>query len=123
MPEEKRFAKHSFFRRIQALWIGNPAKNGARFREAGMTSDDWMSPFGAFQVYCVQADSHGLVDGGLRTGPPELLFDADFQDQVEADRKFEELVREAEAEGFRVPTMIDIIDFQAKAQEQKRAKG
>lgn len=122
MPQEKKiFAKYYIFRRNQALWNGNAAEDGARFRQVCMTSDEWFSPFGAFQVYCLQAAGQGLERGILRVGPPELLFDGDFNGQAEADKKFEELVRQAEKEGFRVPNMMEVLEFQAKVQEQKKA--
>jgi len=44
-----------------------------------MTSNEWASPFGVFQVYCLQGTGQGLKDGTLHVGPPELLFDGDFQ--------------------------------------------
>jgi hypothetical protein len=63
-----------------------------------------------------------LKDGTLQVGPPELIFDEDFQGQADADKKFQELVKQAEREGFRVPSSMDILEFQAKAQEQRTAK-
>ena len=36
-----------------------------------MTSNDWASPFGVFQVYCLQGTGQGLQEGTLRVGPPE----------------------------------------------------
>ena len=61
----------------------------------------------------------GLKGCTLRLGPPELLFDGDFQGQGEADKKFAELIRQAQQEGFRVPLAIEMLEFQAKAQEQR----
>ena len=98
-------------------------RHGARFRQVCMTSNEWASSFGVFQVYCLQGAGHGLKDGTLQVGPPELVFDADFQGQADADKKFDELVKQAQGEGFRVPSTMDILEFQAKAQQQIRAKG
>ncbi len=123
MPEDKKvFARYHIVRGSQTMWIGDAAENGARFREVRMHSNDSTSPFGVFQVYCLQGRGQGLKDGTLRVGPPELLFDADFQGQEEADNKFAELIRQAQQEGFRVPSAIEMLEFQAKAQEQSRAK-
>jgi GNAT superfamily N-acetyltransferase len=123
MPEEKKiFARYYIVRGNQALWIGDAAENGARFRQICITSNDWASPFGVFQVYCLQGTSKGLKDGTLQIGPPELLFDGDFQGQGDADRKFNELIEQAKREGFRIPSGIELIEFEAKAQEQRRAK-
>ena len=124
MPEEKTiFARYYIVRGNLALWIGNAAENGARFRHICMTSNDWASPFGVFQIYCLQGTSQGLQKGSLQVGPPELLFDADFQGQAEADQKFEELTKQAEKEGFRVPSSMEMLEFQAKAQEQRGTEG
>jgi hypothetical protein len=123
MPEQKKvFSRYYIVRGNCALWIGNAAEGGARFRQVCMTSDDWASPFGVFQVYCLQGTGHGLKDGTLHMGPPELLFDGDFQGQKNADKKFQELIEQAEREGFRVPSTMEMLDFQAKAQEQPAAK-
>jgi hypothetical protein len=124
MPEKKEiFARYYIVRGNRALWIGNAADDGARFRQVCMTSNDWASPFGVFQVYCLQGTGQGLKGGILHVGPPELLFDGDFQDQADADKKFTGLVKQAESEGFRVPSSIEMLEFQSKAQEQMRAKG
>jgi|SRR6185437_3609652 len=122
MPEKKIFARYYIVRGNQALWIGNAAENGARFRQVCMTSDEWASSFGVFQVYCLQGTSEGLERGALRVGQPELLFDADFEGQPNADKKFQELIQEAQREGFRVPTAMDLLEFQARAQEQRRER-
>jgi len=55
--------------------------------------------------------------------PPELVFDADFQGQADADKRFKELVKEAQSGGFRVPATMEILEFQSKAQEQMKARG
>jgi hypothetical protein len=123
MPEKKIFSRYYIVRGNQSLWIGNAVEDGARFRQVCMTSNEWASSFGVFQVYCLQGTGHGLKDGTLEVGPPELIFDDDFQGQAEADKKFQELVQQAQGEGFRVPSTMDILEFQAKAQQQMRAKG
>ena len=122
MPEKKIFSRYYIVRSNQALWIGNAVEDGTRFRQVCMTSDEWASPFGVFQVYCLQGVSHGLKDGTLQVGPPELIFDGDFQGQADADKKFEELVSQAENEGFRVPSTMEILEFQSKAQAQMRSQ-
>jgi hypothetical protein len=121
MAEKKEiFSRYYIVRGNQALWVGNAVEDGARFRQVCMTSNEWASPFGVFQVYCLQGTGQGLKDGTLHVGPPELLFDDDFQDQADADKKFAELVKQAESEGFRVPSTMQMLEFQAKAQEQRR---
>jgi|ERR1043166_2588147 hypothetical protein len=122
MGEEKKiFSRYYIVRENQALWTGNAAENGARFRQICMTSNEWMSSFGIFQVYCLQGTGQGLKDGILQVGPPELLFDGDFQGLPDADKKFQELVKQAEREGFRELSTMEILEFEAKAQEQQRA--
>jgi hypothetical protein len=121
MAEKKEiFSRYYIVRGNQALWVGNAVEDGARFRQVCMTSNERASPFGVFQVYCLQGTGQGLKDGTLHVGPPELLFDDDFQDQADADKKFAELVKQAESEGFRVPSTMQMLEFQAKAQEQRR---
>lgn len=124
MPGDKKiFARYYIVRGNQALWIGDAAEDGAQFRQVCITSNEWASPFGVFQVYCLQGTGKGLKDGTLQVGPPELLFDGDFASQTDADRKFKELVEQANQKGFRVPSGMEMIDFQAKAEEQRRRKG
>jgi hypothetical protein len=122
MPEKKEiFSRYYIVRGNRTLWVGNAVEDGARFRQVCITSNEWASPFGVFQVYCLQGTGQGLKDGTLHVGPPELLFDNDFQGQADAEKQFAELVKQAESEGFRVPSSIEMLEFQAKAQEQRRA--
>lgn len=120
MQEAKKiFARYYIVRGNQSLWVGNAADDGARFRQVCITSNEWASPFGVFQVYCLQGIGQGLKYGTLHVGPPELVFDADIDGLSRAEEKFSELVRQAQQEGYRVPSIIETLEFQAKAQQQK----
>jgi hypothetical protein len=84
------------------LWEGAPPKDGSRFREFFITSDEWSSMAGAFQVYCVEGVSNKLNDGFLAISDDnkQLMFDEDFVGFEAADMKYKELVAVAHKEGF-----------------------
>ena len=116
MPEQKEhYARYVIVRGHQALWKGDPSEKGAQFRQVVITSDEWMLTTGAFQVYALEGRGSGIVDHKLSVEPnPKVLFDADFNGLEAASKKSGDLVKEAEALGFRVITFIEEMEFQAK---------
>jgi len=121
--DKSNFARYGFIRGMETLWMGKAEQKGSRCRQVCMTSPDWASPFGTFQVYSVQGVSQGVVDGTLHTSPPELLFDADFADYQAAEKKFSELAAQSQKEGFDPLTMQDWIDFQIAVQRAALGAG
>jgi hypothetical protein len=119
--ERKIYSRYVFNRGLQTLWKGDAAENGSQFRSIAITSDEFNSTQGIFQVLALQGIGKGIQDGKF-TGSkdePEVLLDQDFRGLDEAGKKFDELVAEAECKGFNKITFMDIIDFEEKARQWK----
>jgi hypothetical protein len=118
MEERKHYARYYVVRGHHALWKGDPAEKGSRFRQAAITSNEWNSTQGIFQVYALEGTGEGIRDGksAVSAHDPNTLFDGDFQGLDAAAKKFDEMVKEAQAQGFRSVTLLDELRFQAKLQ-------
>jgi hypothetical protein len=116
MENRKHYARYYVVRGHQALWKGDPAESGAQFRQIAITSNEWNSTQGTFQVYAVEGAGEGIRDGKLAVSgnDPNVLFDGDFQGLDVAAKKFDEIVKEALDLGFRLVTLMDELRFQAK---------
>jgi len=112
---KKSYARYFIIRGNHALWNGDPAVSGARFRQVVITSNEWNSTEGTFQVYALEGTGRGIVDAKLSVLPqPTVLFDGDFQGLDAAGEKFEQITKEAQAQGFRSISLIDELEFQSK---------
>jgi len=118
--ERKPYARYYIVRGHQALWRGDPAEKGSRFRGFAITSNEFFSTTGTFQVYGLEGTGEGIRDGKLATSEsePTVLFDEDFQGLDGAGKKFDELLKQSRAEGFKPVTLLDEMAFQAKLQGQ-----
>jgi hypothetical protein len=118
MEEERKiYSRYVFNRGLQTLWKGDAAITGSQFRSIAITSDEFNSTQGIFQVLALEGIGKGIEGGkfaGSR-GDPQVLFDKDFRGLDEAGKKFGELVVAAERDGFMRITFMDIIDFEEKA--------
>ena len=117
MAEERKvYARYLFNRGLQTLWKGDPAKEGAQFREVAISSDEFNSTQGTFQVYELEGTGLGVKDGKFAGSDkkPRVVFDKDIRGLDEAVKKFTELVKEAEGQGFQRITLIDILEFESK---------
>ena len=114
--KRKIIARYYIVRGNQALWNGDPAESGAQFRQVVITSDEWNSTRGIFQVYALAGVGKGIQNGKLAvsTDDPKVLFDQDFQGLEAASKKLTEIVEEAVAEGFKPVSLIDVLEFEAK---------
>jgi hypothetical protein len=120
--ERKIYSRYVFNRGLQTLWKGDAAKPGSQFRSIAITSDEFNSTQGIFQVLALEGIGRGIQDGkfaGSRDDP-KVLFDKDFRGLDEAGQHFHEFVIAAEREGFRKISFVDIIDFEEKARESKQ---
>lgn len=120
--ERKIYSRYVFNRGLQTLWKGDAAKPGSQFRSIAITSDEFNSTQGMFQVLALEGMGRGIQDGKFAGSKddPKVLFDKDFHGLDEAGKKFDEFVLAAEREGFRKISFMDIIDFEEKARESKR---
>ena len=117
MPNERKpYARYYIIRGHQALWKGDPSEKGAQFRQLVITSNEFNSTQGIFQLYGLEGTGDGIRNGKLAISEsdPKILIDADFNGLDEAVRKFTQIVKEAQAQGFKEVTMMDELEFNAK---------
>jgi hypothetical protein len=119
--ERKHYARYFIVRGHQALWKGDPAENGTQFRQVAITSDEFNSTLGTFQVYALEGTGKGIRDGKFAKPDeePKVLFDGDFQGFDAAAKKFKQIVEEAIANGFKQVTLMDEMEFQMKLKGAK----
>jgi hypothetical protein len=118
---KKHYARYPYIRGNQALWRGNASEKGAQFRQVVVTSSEWMLIQGVFQVYALEGSGNGIVDGKFSVSPePTVLFDGDFQGLDAAGKKFDQIVKEAQGQGFKSVSFIDELEFQSKLSESAR---
>jgi hypothetical protein len=112
----KVYARYYIVRGHLAMWKGDPAKEGSKYRGFAIASNEFFSTGGTFQVYGLEATSAGIRDGELviSDDAPTVLFDKDFQGLDAAGKKFDELIKESEGQGFKGCTLMDEMEFQAK---------
>jgi hypothetical protein len=120
--ERKIYSRYVFNRGLQTLWKGDAAKTGSQFRSIAITSDEFNSTQGIFQLLALEGIGEGIQDGKFAgsNDDPKVLFDNDFRSLDEAGKKFDELVVAAESEGFKRITFFDIIDLEEKARGSKK---
>jgi hypothetical protein len=117
MPNERKpYARYYIIRGHQALWKGDPSEKGAQFRQLVITSNEFNSTQGIFQLYGLEGTGDGIRDGKLAISEsdPKILIDADFNGLDEAVKKFAQIVKETQAQGFKEVTMMDELEFSAK---------
>jgi hypothetical protein len=112
----KHYSRYYIVRGNQALWMGDPAADGSKFRQFLITSNEFNSTVGTFQVYGLAGTGSGIKDGKLATSDeePTVLFDEDFDGLEAATKKFSELVTRAKNEGFQELSMFELLEFEAK---------
>jgi len=114
----KHYSRYYIVRGNQALWSGDPAEDGSKFRQFLITSNEFNSTVGTFQVYGLEGTGKGIRNGKLATSDeePTMLFDEDFDGLEAASKKFGELVTKARSEGFQEMSFIELLEFEAKLQ-------
>jgi hypothetical protein len=120
--KRKPYARYYIVRGHQAFWKGDPAVSGSQFRQLVITSDEFNSTQGTFQVYELEGTGKGIQDGKLSVSQdePRILVDEDFAGLDAAGKKFKEMAEDAQKRGFKAVTLMDELEFQAKAREQKK---
>lgn len=103
------------------MWRDDPAKPGSPFREFVVTSNDMTSTQGTFQVYGLEGASAGIKDGNFMPSdePPKVLFDKDFIGLDSAVKQYRQLIAEAQAQGFRQMTMLDILEYEDRLRHSR----
>jgi len=118
MTKHKAYARYYIVRGNQALWKGDPAEKGSKFRQVFITSNEFTSTLGVFQVCALEGTGNGIQAGKFSI-PDDvtILFDRDFQGLDVAGKKFDQTVNEARADGFDTLSFIDELEFQAKLRD------
>ncbi len=114
---KKHYARYYIVRGLQTMWAGDAAQAGSLFREFVITSNEFSSTLGTFQVYGLEGASGGIKAGKFAPSDaePTVLFDKDFNGLDLAAKQFEELVAEAQKRGFKPITMMEMLEFEDKA--------
>lgn len=112
----KHYSRYYIVRGDQTLWKGDPAEKGSQFRQFLITSNEFNSTLGTFQVYGLEGTGNGIQNGKFATSDdePRILFDQDFQGLEAAGKQFDDLVKQTEADGFGRMTFWDMLEFEAK---------
>ena len=118
---KKHYARYYIVRGVQTMWRGDAAEPGSPFREFVITSNEFNSTVGTFQVLGLEGLSGGIKDGKFAQSDTELtiLFDKDFNGLDEAAKQFDQLVSDSRKLGFQPSTMWDILEFEDKARRSK----
>jgi hypothetical protein len=117
----KHYSRYFIVRGIQTLWKGDPAERGSQFREVIITSNEFNSTLGTFQVYGLEGVGNGIQNGKFATSDdePRVLFDQDLEGLEAAGKKFGELIKQAQADGFEPITFWDMLEFEARLQTSR----
>jgi hypothetical protein len=113
---KKAYARYFIVRGFETMWHGDPAQIGSRFRTFVITSNEFNSTQGTFQVYGLEAASTGIKDKRLAASDeePAILFDKDFNGLDSAAKEFDRLVTDAQKGGFQKMTMMETLEFEDK---------
>lgn len=119
----KYYARYFIVRGDQTMWRGDAASPGSLFRQFIITSNEFNSTLGTFQVYGLEGASAGIKDGHFAASDsePTVLFDQDFNGMDAAVKEFTKLVARAEEEGFSPVTMMEIMEFEDRARRSRQA--
>src|SRR6202021_3766602 len=100
---KKAYASYYIVRGHQTMWAGGAANTGALFREFVITSNEFNSTLGTFQVYGLEGASGGIKGGKFARSDaePAVLFDKDFDDLDSAAKQFDHLIADAQQRGFK----------------------
>jgi hypothetical protein len=111
---KKHYARYFIVRDHVTLWHGDALIPGSRFRQLLITSNEFISTLGTFQVYGLEGASGGIKDGKFVTSgaEPTVLFDNDFNGLDAAAKQFEKSVKEAQEQGFNPITAMQMLEIE-----------
>jgi len=121
---KKVYARYYLVRGEQTMWAGDAANPGSLFRQFVITSNEFTSTLGVFQVLGLEGASGGIKDGKFAPSDaePTVLFDQDFDGLDSAAKQFEQLIAGAQKQGFKPITMMDILEFEDKARRSQQTR-
>lgn len=112
----KVYARYNIVRDHEAMWAGDAANPGSLFRQFVITSNEFTSTLGTFQVYGLSGASGGIKNGKFNTSDeePTVLFDQDFNGLDSAAKQYEQLIADAKQRGFKPVTTMEYLEFESK---------
>ncbi len=118
---KKAYARYYIVRGLTTMWQGDPATSGSLFRQVAITSNEFNSTQGVFQVFALEGPGGGIKDGKFARSDaePTVLADKDFNGLDESVKEFDRLVDEAEQLGFKTISIMDIMEFEDKARRSQ----
>ena len=121
---KKHYARYYIVRGLQTMWRGDAAEAGSPFREFVITSNEFNSTLGTFQVFGLEGASGGIKNGKFAPSDAEpiVLVDNDFDGLDSALKQFNQLVTEAKQQGFTPITMMEMIEFEDKLRSSKHSR-
>ena len=81
--EQKVYSRYIFNRGLQTLWKGDTAVAGSQFRSVAITSDEFNSTQGTFQVFALEGVGRGIRDGKFAgsEADPKMFKDSTQQER------------------------------------------
>lgn len=112
----KPFSRYIYNRGLHTLWKGDPAVPGSFFRSVALTSDQFNSSVGRFQVIALEGVGRGVIDGKFAGSEeyPKVLGDFDEDTLKAAGARFDALVKDALTNGFETMSFMDMLEYEAK---------
>lgn len=119
--ERKIYSRYIYNRGLQTLWKGDAANPGSFYRTISITTDQFNSTVGVFQVIALEGAGKGIENGKFAgtEGDPKILFDKDFNGMDAAAEQFGKLVKDAEQAGYKIMTFWDQIEYEQKLRDSK----
>jgi hypothetical protein len=121
---KKAYARYYIVRGEQTMWAGDAAKPGSLFRQFVITSNEFNSTLGTFQVLGLEGASGGIKDGKFAPTDtePTVLFDQDFNGLDSAAKQFDQLIADAQQRRFKPITMMEILEFEDKLRRSQQTR-
>ena len=112
--ERKPHSRYIFNRDLETLWRGDPAQAGSQYRSIAITSDQFNSTQGLFQIIALEGVGKGIESGKFAgtKNDPHVLCDEDFSGLDAAADKFAELVKQAQSSGFKSMSVVDMVQHE-----------
>ena len=121
---KKVYARYYIVRENQTMWTDDAANPGSLFRQFVVTSNEFNSTLGIFQVLGLEGASGGIKDGKFAPSDtePTVLFDQDFNGLDSAAQQYDQLVVDAQKRGFKPITMMEILEFEDKLRRSQQPR-
>ena len=102
MAKERQIhVRYHIVRGHTTLWRGNADEKGSQFLEVVISSNEFTSTHGRFQVLALQGIGAGIVDGELKTeDDTNVLVDRDFDGLDAALKELQTITTHAASHGF-----------------------